>query len=597
MDRKMFRPSLLISLVVLVALTAGFVPAGQAKAATWDEAKLLAGDGGVGDYFGWSVAISGDTAVVGAMRDNTDVGSVYVYHYEAGAWVQEAHLIPAGGPYMCHFGCSVAIDGNTIVVGAEGYDDGAGAIYIYGRMGGGEWGIYDSFQASGHASNDHFGHSVAISGNTIVVGANLDDNPVTLKVDIGSAYIYRYESDMWAFKQQISAGTFGEAGDHFGESVAIDGNTIVVGAPLDDDVEHGTDSGSAYVFTKGETSWTRQQKITAGAYSAADDGFGGSVAISGDTIVAGASGNDDDGSRSGCAYVFSRSGTAWSQEQKLTADNAAEYNYFGKSVAISMDTIVIGAYNSSEKSTQAGAVYVFRDDGAGWTQDGDITAFDGASVFFGWSVSISGNTIIGGAYGSNFLTGSAYVVTAAAGNQVWYLDSTVSPFSVGCLNMEKAGTQSDSVLVGGGSGVTWLSDQTASTPVVYDAGTWSLRLETSDLTGNYSIVLGESSGGGSFTPFFMAPETGTFSSVPVTLSIPLDSVCVPSGHYLGLQILVKSGSGNVITEGGSYLAAPSGFPLFPVPEIPTGILLGVGLFGLAAYTIFFRRKTTVGVRT
>jgi hypothetical protein len=264
-------------------------------------------------------------------------------------------------------------------------------------------------------------------------------------------------------------------------------------------------------------------------------------------------------------------------------------------VAINGDTIIIGAGNSSEKSTQAGAAYVFQDDGTGWTQQGDITAFDGAAGdFFGWSVAISGNAMIIGAYGDNSLTGSAYIVTAAAGSQLWRLDSTTSPYSVGCLNMEKTGTQSGSVLIKGGVGVTWLSDQAASMPVVYDSGTWTLHLETSDLVGNYSILVGESSGGGSFTPFFMSPATGTFSGAPLTINIPLESVTVPSGHYLALQIL-NSGSGSVTTVGGSYLAAPSGTPLVPVPEMATGILLGLGLSGLAVYTIFKWRKAQAGI--
>ena len=128
--------------------------------------------------------------------------------------------------------------------------------------------------------------------------------------------------------------------DNFGDSVAIAGDTIVVGAPGDDD--NGSDSGSAYVFTRTGTTWTEQAKLTA-SDGAADDYFGSSVAIAGDTIVVGASGDDDEWQCSGSAYVFTRTGTTWTEQAKLTASDGAANDHFGGSVAIAGDTIVVGS--------------------------------------------------------------------------------------------------------------------------------------------------------------------------------------------------------------------------------------------------------------
>ena len=189
----------------------------------------------------------------------------------------------------------------------------------------------------------------------------------------------------------------GAASDEFGVSVAISGDTLVVGAHGDND--NGTNSGSAYIFTRsGTLAWTQQAKLTA-SDGAADDEFGGSVAISGDTVVVGAVWNDDNGTDSGSAYIFTRSGTAWTEQAKLTASDGAADDNFGNSVAISGDTVVVGAWHDDDNGTDSGSAYIYTRSGTAWTEQAKLMASDGAADDeFGDSVAISGDTVVVGAF-------------------------------------------------------------------------------------------------------------------------------------------------------------------------------------------------------
>ena len=211
----------------------------------------------------------------------------------------------------------------------------------------------------------------------------LTDNTLRIHVDDTHAK-YPVTIDPWIQQAKLTAGD-GAADDRFGYSVAISGDTIVVGAPWDDD--NGTNSGSAYVFVKPGSGWadmTQTAKLTA-ADGAADDSLGYSVAISGDTIVVGAAWDDDNGIDSGSAYVFVQPGGGWAdmtQTAKLTAGDGAANDFFGISVAISSDTIVLGAYYDDDNGTDSGSAYVFVQPGGGWadmTQTAKLTAGDGAA--------------------------------------------------------------------------------------------------------------------------------------------------------------------------------------------------------------------------
>ena len=197
--------------------------------------------------------------------------------------------------------------------------------------------------------------------------------------------------------------------------MSIDGNTIVIGADRDDD--NGSSSGSAYVFSNDSGTWTQTAKLT--AYDGAGgDYFGGSVSIDGNTIVIGADRDDDRGSSSGSAYVFSNDSGTWTQTAKLTASDGASFDYFGDSVSIDGNTIVIGADRDDDRGSSSGSAYVFTNDSGTWTQTAKLTASDGASFdYFGGSVSIDGSTIVVGTLLNSLSLhrdkeGSAYIYRA-----------------------------------------------------------------------------------------------------------------------------------------------------------------------------------------
>ena len=260
--------------------------------------------------------------------------------------------------------------------------------------------------ASDDGEGDLFGVSVAVSGDTAVIGASYDDYGV---VDIGSAYVFRYDGSDWVEEEKLIPSD-GAAEDHFGGAVAVSGDTIVVGSGWDDD--NGSFSGSAYVFRYDGSEWVEEEKLTA-SDGVARDSFGSSVGISGDTIVVGANGNDDYGPYTGSAYIFRYDGSEWVEEEKLTASDGAPGDHLGNSVAISGDTVVVGAIYDDDNGSDSGSAYVFHYDGSDWVEDAKLTASDGAeSDFLGFSVAVSGSTSMVGAYADDDIvenSGSAYV--------------------------------------------------------------------------------------------------------------------------------------------------------------------------------------------
>jgi hypothetical protein len=380
-----------------------------------EQQKLTAAYGAAGDYFGGSVAICGDTAVVGATHNeiggNDAQGSVNVFVRDGSTWTQQQRLTADdGGTWDC-FGNSVAISGDTVLVGAIFADPGGnseqGAAYVFTRSGS-TWTQQQKLTASDGAQGDHFS-VVAISGDTAVVGAYLHD--IDGNQQQGAAYVFTRSGATWTQQQKLTASD-GAVVDFFASSVAISGDTIVIGADYDD-IGGNADQGSVYVFTRSGATWTQQEKLTASG-GAAGDHFGGSVAICGDTIVAGAINYGIyPNAPQGWAYIFERSGATWTQQQRLTASDGASNSYFGIPVAISGDTVAVGAGGSQD------SVYVFERSGETWTERQILTASDGAAFdSFPSSVAISGDTVVVGAQyadvGANAEQGSAYVFAGVA---------------------------------------------------------------------------------------------------------------------------------------------------------------------------------------
>ena len=260
--------------------------------AEWTELqKIIASDGAAQDYFGKSVSISGDYAVIGAYEDNDESGSAYIFKKNGTNWIELANLISTNITTGEYFGISVSISGDYILIGAPNDDDN-GSAYIFHRDGT-NWIEQIRLTASDGSTNDNFGISVSISGDYSVIGAGNDD-------DNGSAYIFHREGDTWIEQAKITSSDSAPE-DYFGESVSISGDYALIGAFRDDD--NGNDSGSAYIFQRNGTNWIEQTKLVA-SDGALDDYFGRSVSISGDYVLIGAYGDDDNGSSSGSAYIF-----------------------------------------------------------------------------------------------------------------------------------------------------------------------------------------------------------------------------------------------------------------------------------------------------
>jgi hypothetical protein len=351
--------------------------------------KLEGSDTVGGNYFGNSVAISGTTAVVGAPWQDNGVGRAYVFTKTAAGWKQTAEFgksIPTNGvKYL--FGWSVAISGNTIVVGA---DPGFGTqTYVFTKTAT-SWKQAAILEGPDIApeEGDVAGSSLAISGSTLVVG------------DLWHAQAYVFTDTAGGWSKPIKLkGLDTTAESDFGYTVAISGSTIIIGAG-----EQALSTGRAYVFTKTAASW-RQTAELKEPVATIDDEFGTSVAISGNTAVVGTPGYTQDGA--GRGYIFTDTTAGW----KLTADidgtDTAAGDQFGSSLAISGSTIVVGARGAS---SSAGAVYVFTKTAAGWkqtTEQQDPVA--NGPAHFGLSVAISGSTVAAGAPWYNREAGLAYL--------------------------------------------------------------------------------------------------------------------------------------------------------------------------------------------
>jgi len=466
-------------------------------------AYVKASNTGASDWFGWSVALSGDgnTLAVGASQEASNAtgistdgsgeannsavnsGAVYVFSRSAvdSSWSQQAYVKASNTGAEDWFGDSVALsgDGNTLAVGAYLEDSNAtgistdgsgeadnsagasGAVYVFSRSGG-SWSQQAYVKASNTGESDQFGYSVALGddGNTLAVGAYLESSNATgISTDgsgeadnsadwAGAVYVFSRSGGSWSQQAYVKASNT-EAYDRFGRSVALsgDGNTLAVKAHGEGSNATGIStngsgeadnsagaSGAVYVFSRSGGSWSQQAYVKA-SNTGAEDWFGDSVALSGDgnTLAVGAhledssaTGISTDGSGevdnsadgAGAVYVFGRSGGSWSQQAYVKASNTGADDRFGQSVALNDDgnTLAVGAHledsNATGISTDgsgeadnsadwAGAVYVFGRSGGSWSQQAYVKASNtGAVDFFGYSVALSGdgNTLAVGAH-------------------------------------------------------------------------------------------------------------------------------------------------------------------------------------------------------
>jgi hypothetical protein len=251
------------------------------------QAELAASDGAAGDYFGWSVAISGSAMVVGAIGKNSFTGAAYVFVRSGSIWSQQAELTPSDGSFGESFGSSVTISSSTVVVGAIGKNLNNGAAYVFVRSGS-TWSQQAELTASDPTGTDYFGTSVAISGLTVLVSAPYKDSTT------GAAYVFVNSGGIWSQQAELTASD-AAAGDYFGWSVSIFGSTAVLGSPQ----KGPQHAGAAYVFVNSGGIWSQLTKVTPSDTSAKDH-FGWSVSLYRSTAVIGAPGHGSNGT----AYVF-----------------------------------------------------------------------------------------------------------------------------------------------------------------------------------------------------------------------------------------------------------------------------------------------------
>jgi hypothetical protein len=350
-----------------------------------------------GDHFGACVSISGNYAIVGTYLDdvgaNLDQGSASIYQYNGSRWVLMQKLTDPTGAGNDYFGSSVFISGNYAIVGAFGddassiIDQGSASIYQYN---GSSWVLMQKLTDVTGAASDGFGNSVSISGNYAIVGAALDD---VSAIDQGSTSIYRYNGSNWVLMQKLTDPA-GAGNDNFGISVSISGNYIIVGAYLDN-VNANTDQGSASIYQYNGSTWVLMQQLT-DATGAATDYFGISVSISGNYAIVGAY-SDDVGANTfqGSASIYQYNGSSWVLMLKLTDANGASGDLFGICVSISGSYAIVGAYGDNAGSeNDEGSASIYLRVGQGWQKLQYVSdpANSNTSENFGAATAIDGST-------------------------------------------------------------------------------------------------------------------------------------------------------------------------------------------------------------
>jgi hypothetical protein len=457
-----------VLMCVLLGAGGGVRATAQADASAVQQAYLKASNTDAHDQFVYSMAMSGDTLVIGAPSEESAAtgvngdeddnsadfaGAVYVFVGDGSTWTQQAYLKASNTGPSDGFGISVSISGDTLVVGARGEsssatgvdgdesDDSAevaGAAYVFVRDGT-TWTQQAYLKASNTDAVDRFGSSVSVSGDRLVVGADFESSDAT-GVDgdqaddsadqAGAAYVFVRDGSTWSQQAYLKASNT-DPGDYFGTAVALSGDILVVGAPGEDSSAAGVNgsqsgnfkpnSGAAYVFEWSDTEWLQTAYLKA-SNSGEGDGFGAALSLEGQTVVVGAEGEDSlatgvNGNQSsngapsaGAAYVFARGGSTWSQQAYVKASNTGEADRFGCSVAVFEDTLVVGAEHEdssakgvdgdqgSNGSTNAGAAYVFVRSATNWSPHSYLKASNtDTNDYFGWSVALSEESIVVGA--------------------------------------------------------------------------------------------------------------------------------------------------------------------------------------------------------
>jgi len=397
-------------MIAIGALTIGpatFAVAQPTCAPVQDSKIILSNE--VTHGFGNSVSIDGDKAVIG-----TSNSSAFVFILTKDKWIQQSEPLYGDTTAANLFGESVSISGDTVIIGDpldKDFGLGSGAAYIFTLVNG-VWTRQAKLLATDGAKRDNFGSSVAIYGDTAVVGAIRDDDNGPSS---GSVYVFTRVDDQWTQQAKILPND-GDENNRFGGSVSINSDTIIIGAYADG-------PGSAYVFTRVGTNWIQQSKLLP-TNGTGGGRFGYSVSISSDMAIVGAYLADDNGSNSGAAYLFNRENNVWIQHATLLPNDGESFDQFGRSVSIDGNNAIIGSRLSDDFNTNSGSAYVFSCASGQWAQQAIIHAADipdsGETTgdYFGSFVSLSGDRAIVAAPRDNSddYSGSSYIFSLNCSN-------------------------------------------------------------------------------------------------------------------------------------------------------------------------------------
>lgn len=369
------------------------------------EKKIIASDGVEGDRFGNQVDFDENILVVSTGSQNTS--AVYIFEQVNGVWTQTAKLTPSDSQSK-GFGDTLRLNGTVALIGHWANEENgfnAGAVYIFEPVNG-AWTQTAKLTASDGQSEDRFGMSSAQNlkdGDTILVGAPGDDDRGT---DAGAVYIFQKIEGTWTETAKLWAED-GQSDDQFGRYIDVDGSTAIIGAFYGDGEQR--DSGAAYILEEVNGIWQQTAKLTA-SDGMSQDLFGRAVKIDGNTAIVGAYQNEQ---ARGAAYIFEKVNGVWTQTAKLTASDGAEGDNFGRSVAIEGEVAVVSSSYDDDNGTNSGAVYLYEKVNGVWQEIYKILPPDGAAGdYFGNRVDLDGNTITIGARGDDNNvpnSGSVYV--------------------------------------------------------------------------------------------------------------------------------------------------------------------------------------------
>ena len=398
---------------------------------------MVPGDPSFDDDFGWAVAAEGDTLLVGAPRHAGlaySAGAAFVYERQGDDWLQTAKLLGADTAQGDSFGYSVALSGDTALIGAWNDDGGRGAAYVFERTGAG-WAETAKLTAADGVSGDFFGGALALHGDRALVGAQYRTGTQTNQ---GAAYFFERAGGSWDQTAKLVATAPG-AFDEFGAALDFDGTTAVVGAPRR--TGQGFGAGGAYVFVETPAGWVQETLLTV-VGPAQNHAFGTAIEVEGDRVAIGAPGSDAAAPGAGAVHVRSRFGPLWVEEAKLLAADAASYQFLGRSVALEGARLLAGAPGHSHAGPATGAAYVFENTGGtSWSQGAQLLAANAGDFDdLGTDVALSGDLLAVGAPAATFSEFGG----GQQGAYLWSAGSVACPDLVGlppALHLSTGGQQ------------------------------------------------------------------------------------------------------------------------------------------------------------